>query len=123
VAFWGWTIASQHAAWSTLLSLVLIQVLVFRLDKIPFTCTYLPGKANLKMWWWLYLFGFTTYAYTMAELERRCLQNFASYLVCVGACLALLAAAVLYRRRLIGTLSTFRYEAYAPPVAEPLELR
>jgi hypothetical protein len=112
-----------HAAFCTLLSLVLIQILVLRLDKIPFTCTYLPGKANLKMWWWVYLFGFMTYAYTMAGLERRWLQNPGSFIPFAGVCLALLAAAGLYRRRLIGRLTAFRYEAYTPPVAEPLNLR
>jgi hypothetical protein len=122
-ALWGWTTASLHAAFCTLLSLVLIQVLVLRLDKIPFTCTYLPGKANLKMWWWLYLFGFITYAYTMAGLERRWLQNPRAFLAFVGTCVAVLVSASIYRRHLIARLAGFRYEAYTPPVAEPLNMR
>jgi len=45
----GWRIAGIHAAFSTILTLLLIELLTIHHDKIPFTCTYRPGSANLKV--------------------------------------------------------------------------
>ena len=120
--WWGWPTAGLHIAYCTILSLLLIEVLLLRFDKIPFTCTYTPGKANLKLWWWAYLFGFTNYAYTMTELEQKLLQRPRLFIPFFAVALALLLWAAAYRNRLIRGLSSFRYEADALPAAEPLTL-
>jgi hypothetical protein len=120
--FWSWPAALLHAAFCTILSLLLTEVLISRLDKMPFTCTYLPGKANLKVWWWVYLFGFTNYAYTMTELEQKLFlkpQRFIPFFACT---LAILLCAAAYRNRLVGRLQALRYEAEPAPAAEPLVL-
>ena len=122
LGLWGWQISCLHMAYCATLSLLLIEVLVFRLDKMPFTCPYTPGKANLKLWWWAYLFGFTNYAYSMAELESRLLQQPRLFILFFAACLTLLLTATAYRNRLISRLSAFRYEAEAAPAPEPLIL-
>ena len=66
-----WTpgIALQHLAFSVVISILLIQVLLLDFWKIPFTCSYPPGKANVTVLWAVYWFAFTTYAYSMAALE------------------------------------------------------
>ncbi len=122
VRLWGWQIAWLHTAYCMALSLLLIEVLVFRLDRMPFTCTYTPGKANLKLWWWVYLFGFTNYAYTMTELEQRLLRQPYLFIPFFAAWLAILVAAIAYRNRMVARLSAFRFEAEAAPAPEPLIL-
>ena len=54
---------------SVTLSLLLVEALLFEFWKIPFTCSYPPGKANVTLLWIFYWVGFTTYAYSMATLE------------------------------------------------------
>ncbi len=122
LAAWGWQNAALHLAFCTILSLLLIELLLFRLDKIPFTCTYTPGKANLKLWWWVYLFGFTNYAYSMTELEQHLLRSPWLFVPFFAVSLALVVAAAAYRNRLIGRMTSFRYEADAGPAPEPLSL-
>ncbi len=122
LTLWGWPIASLHMAYCTTLALLLIEILLFRFDRIPFTCTYAPGKANLKLWWPAYLFGFTNYAYTMTELEQKLLRQPQRFLPFFAVSLFLLLAAVMYRNRPVGRLSAFRYEAEVAPAAEPLRL-
>ena len=39
--------------------------------KIPFTCSYFPGKTSMAVMAALYLAGFTTYSWSMADLEAR----------------------------------------------------
>ncbi|HUX67222.1 MAG TPA: hypothetical protein VMV31_07020 [Terriglobales bacterium] len=71
VRLWGWRRAVMHLAWVGLLAVVLIEVLLLRFRKLPFTCPYLPDQANFKILWVLYWLGFTLYAQTMARLEYR----------------------------------------------------
>ncbi len=119
---WGWPMTALHQAFCAVLSLLLIELLICRLDKIPFTCTYLPGSANLKLWWPAYLFGFTNYAFTMTELEVKLLRNPIHFVPFFIVAVALLLAIAAYRARLIRKLPGFRYEAEVPPSAEPLIL-
>lgn len=66
---WGWKIAALHLLYGFVLALVLAEVLLFGFCKIPFTCSYLPGKANIRSRWPLYWILFGAYAYGMARLE------------------------------------------------------
>ena len=53
VSIWPWRPALLHSGILALLSLVLAQAAMLTFRKIPFTCSYLPGKANnvyLAVW-------------------------------------------------------------------------
>ncbi len=53
--------------------------------KIPFTCSYPPGKANISIMWGAYWAGFLVYAFSMASLEswmvKRPLRLIPFYLI------------------------------------------
>ena len=51
---WGWRVAGAHLVFGLVLSALLVELLLLNFDKIPFTCTYLPGKANVKGFWPVY---------------------------------------------------------------------
>jgi hypothetical protein len=68
--YWPWKDAVQHLAFESMVSLILLQVLFFSFRKVPFTCSYYPGKKNLAILMGIYLYGFTTYSSTMVTLER-----------------------------------------------------
>lgn len=70
-----WTAALFHLAFGVTLSLVLVQVMFHTFRKVPFTCSYFPGKMNMMLLSLVYLFGFTTYSWTMVDLERALLRN------------------------------------------------
>jgi hypothetical protein len=65
-ALWGVSFAATHLFVNALLSWVLVEVALLRFDKIPFTCSYLPGKANLPYSAGLYFAAFATYSTAMA---------------------------------------------------------
>ena len=65
---WGWLVAFQHLIFGLLLSLILVELLLINFRKVPFTCSYQPGKAYITLLGLFYWFAFTTYAYTMARL-------------------------------------------------------
>lgn len=64
---------------------------MWRFGRVPFTCPYVPGKANVRLLWPVYLMLFTTYAYTMAELEAWLLPRLELF----GLSIATLAAAAV----------------------------
>jgi hypothetical protein len=54
---------------SVTISALLIEALTMEFKKIPFTCSYPPGKANVTILWAGYWAGFMVYAFSMANLE------------------------------------------------------
>lgn len=70
-----WEVALFHISFGVILSLLLIEVLFFQFRKIPFACSYCPGKMNAALLAGVYLYGLTTYSFTMADLERWLLQR------------------------------------------------
>jgi hypothetical protein len=56
-------------------------------EKIPFTCSYLPGKSNLHMTFCLCLLLGLDAVYWAAELEHRALSDPAKYAwILAGLC-------------------------------------
>lgn len=47
--FSPWRAAAGHLAILTLFALILAELCLLRFDKIPFTCSYLPGKSQLHI--------------------------------------------------------------------------
>src|SRR5262249_194953 len=66
---WPPGIASAHLTFSVVISILLAEALLLDFWKIPFTCSYPSGKANVTILWIFYWLAFTTYAYSMATLE------------------------------------------------------
>ncbi len=89
VLLWGFGLALAHVAWALALALVTIEWLFFGFRKIPFTCSYQPGKARLRANWPTALLIAPVYCGALPELSAWALRRPAAWLV--G--LALLVAA------------------------------
>ncbi len=59
---WGPIVAGGHVIFWLLLAALLSELLLLRFHKVPFTCSYIPGKANVKLLWPVYLVALTTYS-------------------------------------------------------------
>ena len=99
LAVWGGWRTPLHTAFQFTGGALLIELMFWTFDKVPFTCSYFPGRSNLSILFVLYLYGFTTYSFHMADLELAIEQR-ALYAILVFA-----AAAVLW------TLSWRRHPA------------
>ena len=67
--------ATAHAFINALLSWVLVEASLWRFEKIPFTCSYLPGRANLPYTAGLYFGIFATYSSAMAAIGFHALTT------------------------------------------------
>jgi len=119
---WGWPVALFHTFFDIALSVLLIEVLLVKFHKIPFTCSYVPGKANITALWFVYWLGFAIYAYSMASLEawilHGTLRMAAFYLLGAIA----VGVAVFYRNRYLQEGFTLVFDDAPEPVVRTLNL-
>jgi hypothetical protein len=101
LVFWGWSVAVLHTLVLALCTFVLVEGLLVRMRKIPFTCSYPTFKSNAGIIACGYLFGFVFFSDYLVQIERWCLLN--PWRVVYFAPLApiVLWATYLYRRQLI----------------------
>ena len=114
-SIWPWRAVLQHLVVLGLWGMILAYASLYGFQKIPFTCSYLPGKSNMTF----AFLGFWVYVNLVAggaNLERRALDRPASF----AAMAALLAAAALCVRwrtiaRAKSEESEVQFEETMPP--------
>jgi hypothetical protein len=92
---WPWQLATQHLLCFGLLGIILCELAIHRFHKVPFTCSYLPGKANVQFGFWAF-FALLALSPVVAEWEWEMLQRLATT---AGLVLALCAVAIGARWR------------------------
>ncbi len=121
-ALWAWLPSFMHLVFSMMLSLILAELLLLNFRKIPFTCSYPSGKANITVLGVFYWFAFTTYAYTMATFEKWLLQGGIRWTVFLIMLLLALTALVRWRNILLARGFSIIYEDAASPEVQTLGL-
>jgi hypothetical protein len=66
----GWAKGLMHILFQCAAGALLIELMFWRFDKVPFTCSYFAGKTSLSVLVFLYLYGFTAWSFNMADLEH-----------------------------------------------------
>ena len=69
IAVWGGWRAPLYTAFQFAAGALLIELMFWTFDKVPFTCSYFPGRTNLSILFLLYFYGFTIYSSNLADLE------------------------------------------------------
>jgi hypothetical protein len=72
---WPLRMASLHLGILALLALALTEGAMLTFHKIPFTCSYLPGKANVYLAFWTYTMLGVPVLDLCTRVEWRALQN------------------------------------------------
>jgi hypothetical protein len=62
-----------HLAVLALLGCVLAELCLIGFHKVPFTCSYLPGKANIQLIFWGFIIVMIAFVFPAAEFERSAL--------------------------------------------------
>jgi hypothetical protein len=94
--FWTWTVAAEHLLVLGLLGIVLVDISLKDFRKIPFTCSYLPGKSKVHMLFWFGIIPLVVAIQKLAELEQRAMASPLGY----WAMVVTLGAAAFAARRL-----------------------
>ena len=103
LCFWPWTPAAEHLLVLGLLGSLLADISLKGFRKIPFTCSYLPGKSKVHMVFWFGNIPLVMAIHKAAELEQRAMAHPLRY----WAMVAILGGAAVAARR-IATASANR---------------
>jgi len=118
---WPWSPAAGHLAVLAILGIVAAEVTLAGFRKIPYTCSYLPGKSNLHLTFWLCVLAFGLLVDEGAVLELRALWNPASYATMIA--ILLIAVALARMRTVVQTKSeALEFEDAPPPAVMVLGL-
>jgi CubicO group peptidase (beta-lactamase class C family) len=96
LALWPWRPAAGHLLVLGLLGGILVELSLAGVQKIPFTCSYLPGKSQVHMRFWFCLAVLLQMLNRASELVRGALQNFITYAILAGL-LALVLVCLRWR--------------------------
>ncbi|MGE5646326.1 MAG: hypothetical protein ACM336_11100 [Acidobacteriota bacterium] len=122
IAIWGWTAASLHIVFGCTVAWLLMEVLLAGFAKLPFTCSYVPGKANIKALWPVYTLAFLAYVSSLSGFELWILRE-PSRMVWLFVFAAVCKAGVLfYRRRLRPEDLLLVFDERPEPVVRTLDL-
>ena len=99
LALWGLRVGAVHAVFTGAAGVLLVDLLVIRLRKIPFTCTYHPGRSRARFLWPLYVAAFAAYAFGLAGLEAIAIDRWVALLAALFAIAALDSGLAILRKR------------------------
>ncbi len=120
--FFGVKVAAAHIGFALVLSWFLTEILLLRFYKIPFTCSYLPGKSNMVLVCALYLAGFLLFSFGMAAFECWMMQEPVRVLVFLGVACAVWAGVALCRSELLTEPERITFEEEPEPTVQTLNL-
>jgi hypothetical protein len=86
-----WHAAVEHLMVLALAGSILVDLSLLKVEKIPFACSYLPGKSNIQYMFWAFAVGFLPIAMEIANCEQWALAR----ALRTGAMLAIFGAAAL----------------------------
>ena len=71
----GWMNALFFCLYGFAVSSLLVEIIFIGHRKIPFACSYLPGKGKMHIFWIVYLFALIFYVSMMSSIAYELLQN------------------------------------------------
>jgi len=114
--------AIVHAAYCGLLSLIMIEALLWRLEKLPFTCSYAPGKMPVVALLCGYWLAFMAYTDFMVLIESHFLRSPVATAICLAVLGGALWALTTYRKRPPAENTAFVFQEEPDPVVRTLDL-
>lgn len=71
LGFRPWNAVIEHLVVLALLSSIMVDLCLVNVSKIPFACSYLPGKSNVQYLFWAFAVGFVPIAEAIADEEVK----------------------------------------------------
>jgi len=72
---WGWMTGLLFCLYGFVISLLLVEIVFLGYRKIPFACSYLPGKGKMHIFWIVYLFALFAFVTIVTSLAYELLLN------------------------------------------------
>lgn len=120
--FRGWALGLVHLSFALVLSLLMLNLLLVWFRKIPFTCSYFPGKTSMAGMAFVYILSFLFYSWAMASLEARLIRSPFELVLFYGFGILALRGLMLLEKSELGVDDSLIYEDQPDPIVRTLEL-
>jgi hypothetical protein len=90
---------AAHLAVLALLGFCMVEVCLIGFYKVPFTCSYLPGKSNIQLAFWGFVIVLVVIIIPCLEFEQRALHDPLRFVFMFGALAVGLGALYVFNRR------------------------
>lgn len=121
LGFRPWNAVVEHLAVLALVAWILAELCLLNVSKIPFACSYLPGKSNIQYLFWAFAVVFLPIAMMLAKVEMRAFGS-PWRIAFLLAILAALAATLWIWNRQAARSAVLYYEEQEPEVIMTLGL-
>ena len=112
--FWGWTAALLHVAILIACAILLVEAVLIRFRKIPFTCSYPQFQSHSALILVAYLFGFLFFTDYLPQMEHRSLLNPWQAIVFVPVLATALLGLRQYRKQMLDMDKQLIFEEPSP---------
>jgi hypothetical protein len=119
---WGLATSLMTTAVGVLVSLILVEPLLYSERTIPFTCAHQPGKSSLPLAGRAIWFAFGVYVLSLASLEKWVFEEHAAWAVAVVAGIIILSSIVTHRNRSFASGLAVEFENKPLPTVQTLDL-
>src|SRR5262249_27253473 len=75
LSLWPWQPALYHVGILVLLATTIVEVCLQKAPRIPFTCSWLPGRSNFHITFWLCVGLLMTLVTKWVEFEQQAILN------------------------------------------------
>jgi hypothetical protein len=99
--FWGWRIALLHTTILVGCTILLVETVLIRFRKIPFTCSYPPFQSHSGLIFVAYFFGFLFFTDYLPQMEHWSLLNPWQVIWFVPLLIAVFLALRQYRKQML----------------------
>jgi len=114
MALWGLGAGAVQLGVTGALGILLVDVLLVGLRKIPFACTYYPGRSRAPTLWPFFVMAFVAYAYVLAGAERDAMTSGRALGIFVVALAVAIAGLARLRRLKLQPPAGLIYEEEEP---------
>lgn len=114
LVFWDVRTAASHAVFCLATGLLFAELLLAGSDKVPFACTYYPGKSRVFTLWPLYVMAFFLYSLLLSAADLALTTRPRGLLLFCAGAVAATALLTERRRRALARLPGLRFEEEDP---------
>jgi len=115
------TQAYRHLGFLAIFGCILVELCLVHFDKVPFTCSFIPGKANFQVVFWGGAFVFMILSLLFGRFELHALERVRSYFILIGSSTAVAAGLWVFNRLHVRTAVIY-YDGGLPEVITRLGL-
>ena len=112
----GWVSAAYHCLFGFFITVLVMELFFLRFNKIPFACSYLPGKEKIQLFWLFYLILFFSYLRMTSWIELKLLKAPSNFFIFYSVIILLLFCIRIYQHLFFYRKISIKYQEEVEPV-------